>query len=46
MKINEASIDKALLAYCKATGLNYVYSAVLREAIRQTVRAYLEAEKK
>lgn len=40
--MNESGVDAALLAYCKATGLNPSHSDVLREAIRQAIAAYLD----
>lgn len=38
--LNDASLDAAILAYCKATGLNPDIYPALRDAIRQAVEAY------
>lgn len=42
MSIDRKGLDAAIIAYCKATGLNPAPSAaILEEAIKQAIEAYL-----
>jgi hypothetical protein len=45
-EMNKVALDKAILAYCKATGLNPDHQHVIRDAIRKAVLAYMKEIKK